>query len=88
MIKSFCCDKEARWVDNGPRLQYYYCDVCRKEVMPVQAVELIPIDDVELDYPYSLMLGVPMPAHDFDMRTGCCAWCGSANPTTICKPRP
>lgn len=26
------CNKEAKWVDNGPRLQYYYCTDCKIEV--------------------------------------------------------
>jgi hypothetical protein len=32
----FCCEESSRWVNNGPTLQYYYCDVCKKEVEPVQ----------------------------------------------------
>jgi hypothetical protein len=30
------CNKESRWVDNGPRLQYWYCGDCKIEVVPVK----------------------------------------------------
>lgn len=27
-----CCDKEAKWIDMGPNLSYWFCESCRKEV--------------------------------------------------------
>lgn len=27
-----CCGKKARWVNNGPRLEYWYCGECKTEV--------------------------------------------------------
>lgn len=31
-LKLYCCNQEAKYVDHGPNLQYYFCDNCRKEV--------------------------------------------------------
>jgi hypothetical protein len=31
-MKPKCCNKDAVWVDMGPKLQYYFCKECRKEV--------------------------------------------------------
>ena len=28
------CANDARWVNNGPRLQYWYCGDCKVEVVP------------------------------------------------------
>ena len=27
-----CCKKSASFIDHGPRIQYWYCKVCKKEV--------------------------------------------------------
>lgn len=27
-----CCGLESRWINNGPALQYFFCDECKKEV--------------------------------------------------------
>lgn len=27
-----CCDSKAVWINNGPRLQYWYCKKCKNEV--------------------------------------------------------
>lgn len=29
-----CCKEPTVWVDYGPKLRYYYCRVCKKEVEP------------------------------------------------------
>lgn len=29
-----CCNVESKYVDLGPRLQYFYCGECKKEVNP------------------------------------------------------
>jgi len=28
-----CCNRDARFVDNGPNMQYFFCDECRNEVL-------------------------------------------------------
>jgi hypothetical protein len=33
-MKCTKCSNDARWVDNGPRLQYWYCGDCKIEVVP------------------------------------------------------
>lgn len=35
-----CCGIDSRFVDNGPRLQYYFCDECRKEVNESTGIDL------------------------------------------------
>lgn len=35
--KPICCNQTAKWVDMGPRLQYWYCDKCKNEVPDVWA---------------------------------------------------
>lgn len=32
MSNPTCCGKDAVWVDNGPKLKYFYCRECKKEV--------------------------------------------------------
>lgn len=31
--KPFCCSQQAKWVIHSPSLYYFYCEVCKKEVI-------------------------------------------------------
>lgn len=37
-----CCGQEARYINNGFNLQYWYCDECKKEVQEKMSVEFYP----------------------------------------------
>lgn len=40
-----CCGQPATWVNQGPRLQYYYCKECKKEVPDTTPVKKDDEDD-------------------------------------------
>lgn len=72
-----CCGQAARFVNNGPRLQWHFCDVCKKEV-----VEKFP--ETKASYrgsPYQNTfhsgLGqiVYLRSHDWNNSTDYCANC-------------
>lgn len=39
MSNPTCCGLESIWVDHGPKLQYFYCQECKKEVAQPPAPE-------------------------------------------------
>lgn len=41
--KLYCCDKEAVFIDMGPKLQYYFCKACRREVVEPIKFEAKPL---------------------------------------------
>lgn len=36
--KPYCCSKQAKWIVISPRLAYFYCETCKKEVQPLTAL--------------------------------------------------
>lgn len=59
-----CCGTAARWIDNGPRLQYWLCDECKKEVTEPESAQLeqmaqISDDDFDKLYGSNLIINTP-----------------------------
>lgn len=45
LMTPMCCGMDAKWVDNGPKLSYFYCGECRNEVLaPMAPLEEPPKD--------------------------------------------
>lgn len=45
--KMTCCGMDAVWVNNGPRLEYWYCNECKAEVFEKKEEQLsFNLDDV------------------------------------------
>lgn len=80
----FCCGQKAVWIDNGPRLQYWYCRDCKKEVGIEKEPEKSPKDD---EYPlwgigsvHHYSAPVPQPRHNWQNN----APLNSSNVNSIC----
>lgn len=62
-----CCGAEARWVNNGPNLQYWFCGECKnevslnpslglKDVIPQAEVDAAVADALRHDSPFHRLL--------------------------------
>lgn len=85
------CYEESVWVDNGPRLQYFYCKECKREVdkndPPDYGFELPTLED-RIQAPFvtsGAILGLANPnniaisngsSHTWDRNTLNCTICG------------
>ncbi len=54
MSNPVCCGQPSTWIDQGPRLQYHFCKICKKEVTSIPAADKKDESEDDSFYPFHL----------------------------------
>lgn len=76
-----CCGGHSVWVDYGPRLQYFYCRKCKKEVKRVDDLGKTYNSGYDDDYLLLQQVGMPDPIDRYNYVGSYPCWSGYTNET-------